>query len=61
MQWAFARPAAPEERAAALQLLENSPTSEDDKVRAWTALFLSLYSTAEFRYLFDIEEKGDPS
>ena len=57
LRWAFARPATLEESEAALHLLE-AATGE---VKAWTALFLSLYSTAEFRYLVDIEEKGDPS
>lgn len=61
MHWVFARSATSEECEAAIQLMESMPTSEDASVKSWTALFLSLYSTAEFRYLVDIEEKGDPS
>jgi hypothetical protein len=59
MSWTFSRRATAEEKKGALALiaLEQNPEAkiEDRDERAWSSLFLSLFSTAEFRYLVDIE------
>ncbi len=59
MQWALARAPTDAERAGALQLVEQVRKSlpEDDKTRdatAWAAWFQTLFVTAEFRFLVDI-------
>ncbi len=60
MRWAFSRAATEEESEGALQLLESIRKAdvemEDRDAKAWAALFRSLYATAEFRYLVDINE-----
>lgn len=60
MRWVFGRSAQSAERDEAIKLLDSVKQSEakiDDKnVAAWTALFKSLFATAEFRYLVDVEE-----
>ena len=60
LRWTFSRPATAEEREEALKFLEqirNPGTEVDDRdAIAWAALFVSLFSTAEFRYLVDIGE-----
>jgi hypothetical protein len=59
MQWAFGRNATDEERASALKMMETVTKAEAEikerDVAAWTTLFQSLFATAEFRYLVDIE------
>ncbi len=68
MRWSLGRVPSDSEQAAALQLVhdmrhregqESSSDSqqggsEEMEVDAWTAWFLTLFSTAEFRYLVDI-------
>ena len=55
----FSRGATAEEKKGALALLSLTRDSKTEiKNRdesAWSSLFLSLFSTAEFRYLVDIE------
>lgn len=59
MRWAFSRSATKEEQQGALKLLSLTRDSQteikDRNESAWSSLFLSLFSTAEFRYLVDIE------
>ena len=59
MRWVFSRAATAEENEGALALLaltrDTGAEIEDRDVSAWSTLFLSLFSTAEFRYLVDIE------
>ena len=59
MRWVFSRGATAEEKKGALALLSltrNSKTEIKNRDEsAWSSLFLSLFSTAEFRYLVDIE------
>ena len=59
MRWVFSRGATSEEKKGALALLSltrNSKTEVKNRDEsAWSSLFLSLFSTAEFRYLVDIE------
>jgi len=58
MRWVFSRGATKEEKKGALALLSltrNSKTEMENRDEsAWTSLFLSLFSTAEFRYLVDV-------
>lgn len=57
-QWALARHLTPEQRAAAVQLVEKirqtKPGDEETNVNAWAAWFRTLFATAEFRYLVDV-------
>ncbi|MFT5857769.1 MAG: hypothetical protein ACI8XO_005031 [Verrucomicrobiales bacterium] len=59
MRWAFARAATAAEQQGALALLALTRDTQaeiaDRDESAWSTLFLSLFSTAEFRYLVDIE------
>jgi hypothetical protein len=59
MRWVFSREAtvAEQEGAHALLALTRDAEAEieDRDESAWSTLFLSLFSTAEFRYLVDIE------
>lgn len=59
MRWVFSRGATAEEKKGALALLsltQDSKTAcKNRDESAWSSLFLSLFSTAEFRYLVDIE------
>ena len=59
MQWVFTRAATAEEKKGALALLALTQDAEAEienrDESAWSTLFLSLFSTAEFRYLVDIE------
>ena len=59
MRWVFSRGATEEETKGALALLSLTRDSKseikDRDQSAWSSLFLSLFSTAEFRYLVDIE------
>lgn len=59
IQWVFSRSATAEEKRGASALLaltrDSTAEIEDRDERAWSTLFLSLFSTAEFRYLVDIE------
>lgn len=58
-QWALARPLTAEQRTAAVQLVERikqaNPGDEQASVNAWAVWFRTLFATAEFRYLVDIE------
>ncbi|MCA9047137.1 MAG: PSD1 domain-containing protein [Planctomycetaceae bacterium] len=65
-RWALGRNLTDTEQAAALQLVEQTRTTitnEDKKINdtttierdAWSAWFLTLFTTAEFRYLVDVE------
>lgn len=60
MQWALGREASEEERTGALEMMETVRKAKEEvkerDVAAWTTLFQSLFATAEFRYLVDIEE-----
>ncbi|MDA7882341.1 DUF1553 domain-containing protein [Akkermansiaceae bacterium] len=56
MQRVFSRAATSEEQGGALALLALARDAEaGSDESAWSSLFLSLFSTAEFRYLVDIE------
>lgn len=59
MEWSLGRQPSDVELAAALQLVNDSrQAGREDKsatVDAWTSLFLTLFTTAEFRYLVDIK------
>ena len=59
MSQALARQPTASERDAALKLVrsvrENESIDSDRDIAAWTAWFLTLFATAEFRYLVDIE------
>jgi len=59
MRWVFSRGATKAEQKGALALLSLTKDSKteikDRNESAWSSLFLSLFSTAEFRYLVDIE------
>jgi hypothetical protein len=59
MRWVFTRAATAEEKKGALALLaltrDTEAEMDDRDESAWSSLFLSLFSTAEFRYLVDIE------
>lgn len=59
MRWVFSRVATVDEQKGALALLaltrDSEAEIEDRAESAWSTLFLSLFSTAEFRYLVDIE------
>jgi hypothetical protein len=59
LSWVFSRKASKEEQAGALALLaltrETETEIENRDESAWSTLFLSLFSAAEFRYLVDIE------
>ncbi len=60
IQWSLGREPSEVERNAALQLINEIKQAEvkegDSKdVNAWSAWFLTLYTTAEFRYLVDAE------
>ena len=65
MRWVFARAASEEEKQAALKLLEPILKSEteikDRDAKAWAALFQSLFATAEFRYLVDVQPPSIPA
>ena len=56
----FSRAATAEEQEGARALLALTRNTEaeieDRDESAWSTLFLSLFSTAEFRYLVDIEK-----
>ena len=65
MRWALGRDPTGAESAAALALIAEVQKSADEKkqeskddsaksVDAWSAWFLTLFSTAEFRYLVDV-------
>ena len=64
-RWAIGRVPTETEQTAALQLVQETRTAitGDDKTKdansverdAWSAWFLTLFTTAEFRYLVDIE------
>lgn len=58
MRWVLSRPANAEEKKGALALLalarESPAENENREESAWSALILSLFTTAEFRYLVDI-------
>ncbi len=60
MRWVFSRAATAEEQEGARALLALTRNTEaeieDRDESAWSTLFLSLFSTAEFRYLVDIEK-----
>lgn len=60
IRWVFSRAATAEEQEGALALLALTRNTEEEMgsrdERAWSTLFLSLFSTAEFRYLVDIEK-----
>jgi len=57
-RWTLAHPLTPEQRAGALQLVhqieKTQPDEKKDRTTAWAALFQTLFTTAEFRYLVDI-------
>ncbi|YCM44389.1 DUF1549 domain-containing protein [Verrucomicrobiaceae bacterium 227] len=59
LRWVFARAAERGEREGALELLALARDSQSEIEKrdeiAWSSLFLSLFSAAEFRYLVDIE------
>lgn len=59
IRWVFSRGATAEEKKGALALLSLTRDSiteiKNRDESAWSSLFLSLFSTAEFRYLVDIE------
>jgi len=59
-RWALGRGVTDAERAGALQLVRQiqqaNPKDADIRVDAWSAWFLTLFSTAEFRYLVDINQ-----
>lgn len=60
IRWVFSRPATAKEKKGALALV-NLTRDSDAKIEnrdesAWSTLFLSLFATAEFRYLVDIEK-----
>ena len=59
-RWCFNRAPTPEEVGGARELLqsirESDKNADDSEVKTWSALFVSVFSTAEFRYLMDIEE-----
>ncbi len=60
MQWSLGREPTDIERTAALQMINEIKQAEvkegDSKdVNAWSAWFLTLFTTAEFRYLVDAE------
>ena len=59
MRWVFSRGATVEEQEGALALIALTRDTEEEtegrNESAWSTLFLSLFSTAEFRYLVDIE------
>ncbi len=57
-RWSLGREPSDVERAAAMQLVNDVRQSESGEVTergAWSAWFLTLFSTAEFRYLVDVE------
>ncbi|HQX52356.1 MAG TPA: hypothetical protein PLR25_20715, partial [Planctomycetaceae bacterium] len=64
-RWALGRVPTETEQTAALQLVQETRAAiiGDDKTKdantverdAWSAWFLTLFTTAEFRYLVDIE------
>ena len=56
MRWALGREPSETERSVALELVEEVLHDEDAtrSVDAWSAWFLTLFTTAEFRYLVDI-------
>ena len=58
-QWALARPLTEEQRTSAVQLVEKikqaAPDDEQASVTAWAVWFRTLFATAEFRYLVDIQ------
>ena len=58
-RWALGRHVSDAERTGALQLIEQVRQTKvegtDSNVAAWGAWFLTLYTTAEFRYLVDID------
>lgn len=61
MRSTFSRAASPMEQEGALALLELTRNSTGEEIKnrdesAWSTLFLSLFATAEFRYLVDIQE-----
>jgi hypothetical protein len=56
MRWALGRAPLDSEQTAALQLVRDiQQAGETASVDAWSAWFLTLFSTAEFRYLVDID------
>ncbi len=59
MRWAFSRAPTEEERQDAFKLLKLILKAKKEiknrDANAWAALFQSLFATAEFRYLVDIE------
>jgi Protein of unknown function (DUF1553)/Protein of unknown function (DUF1549)/Planctomycete cytochrome C len=57
VRWALGRETSDAERAAALELIEHVRKDKEpaNDVDAWSAWFLTLFSTAEFRYLVDVE------
>ncbi len=59
MRWSFSRSATQTEREEALKLIapiqKSKAKIEDRDVAAWAVLFQALFTTAEFRYLVDIE------
>ncbi len=56
MRWALGRAPSDSERTAALQLVSDvQQAGANASVDAWSAWFLTLFSTAEFRYLVDID------
>ena len=57
MQWTLGRTPSEAEQSAAVSLVSRvaDEAEEDAEVHAWSAWFLTLFTTAEFRYLVDIE------
>tara|TARA_R110002049_G_C9086253_1_gene555999 strand:- start:219 stop:1373 length:1155 start_codon:yes stop_codon:yes gene_type:complete len=60
MRWALARTPSAAEQMGALQLIQQVRQSSDPKsktadVDAWAAWFQTLYMTAEFRFLVDVQ------
>jgi hypothetical protein len=57
VRWALGRGASEAEKAGALELIKQvreTNTESDNNITAYSAWFLTLYTTAEFRYLVDI-------
>ncbi len=59
VQWLYARTISDAERDGALQLVQEiqltKPDDGNQKIHAWAAWFHTLFITAEFRYLVDIQ------
>ena len=62
MRWALGRGITDAERAGALQLVQlirkTKPTGKNRDVDAWAAWFHTLFTTAEFRFLVDINSSS---